>query len=492
LNGTAPLIGASTAWSWGFTGAGWYVAVIDTGIRRTHQFFAGKTIVEACFARGADGATGAGDCPNGTHTQVGPGSATPHPGNYDGYDHGTHVAGIAAGSFGALAGVAKGANIIAIQVFSRMTGTACAPSQACVTSWVSDTLAALDWLYTSRGSYRVASANMSLGGSTIYSSPCDSDSRRAVIDNLRNAGIATIVATGNDASCSGVTSPSCISSSVAVGSSTDSDGASPFNNWHPSLQKLFAPGSAVNSATGSSDTSYGSWSGTSMAAPHVAGAWALMKQVANNGSVTDLLKALRDTGIGVTSTCDSRRTAMPRLRVDRAITTLAAFTLTIQATPYGTTDPVPGAYRYAAGSQVQVAALPETYADFVSWTGGASGSTNPITITLDADKTILANFQFIFPPGATGVQQLNRSFSQGEYINVLRWQPHASNQGLTVTRYRIYRVSGGVRTQVAELAGTEREYQHRHVAHETASYHVVAVTVNDREGLPALVIVPAV
>jgi hypothetical protein len=492
LNGTVSLIGASTAWSWGFTGAGWYVAIIDSGVRRTHQFFAGKTTVEACFSRGADGATGAGDCPNGTSTQIGTGAAAPHPSDYSGYDHGTHVAGIAVGNAGTLAGVAKGADIIAIQVFSRISAAACGSSRPCLTSWAADTLAALDWLYINRGSYRVASANMSIGGSAKYGSACDSDSRKSAIDNLRNAGIATAVATGNDSYCSGVTSPSCISSSVAVGSSTDSDSASSFNNWHAILQRLFAPGDLVYSSTAASDTSYASYSGTSMATPHVAGAWALMKQVASNGSVTDFLKALRDTGVGVTSICDGRRTAIPRIRVDRAITTLAAFTLTLQSTQYGTTDPVPGSYRYAVGSQVQVTAVPDTYADFVGWSGGASGSMNPITITMDVNKTVLANFQFIFPPSATGVQQLNRSFSQGEYINVLRWQPHASNQGLDVTRYRVYRMSGGTRTQVAELSGSEREYQHRHVARETATYHVVAVTVNDREGLPALVIVPAV
>ena len=70
LDGTVNLVGAATAWSWGFTGSGWYVAILDTGIRSTHQFFAGKSIVEACFAKGADGVGGAGDCPNGQSTQT--------------------------------------------------------------------------------------------------------------------------------------------------------------------------------------------------------------------------------------------------------------------------------------------------------------------------------------------------------------------------------------------------------------------------------------
>ncbi len=53
LDDSASLIGASAAWDWGFTGAGWYVAVLDTGIRKTHEMFAGKTILEATAGRWA-------------------------------------------------------------------------------------------------------------------------------------------------------------------------------------------------------------------------------------------------------------------------------------------------------------------------------------------------------------------------------------------------------------------------------------------------------
>ncbi len=483
LNNTVNIIGASTAWSWGFTGQGWYVAIVDTGIRKTHQFFTGKSVVEACFSLGGDGVGPAGDCPNGSTSMTGPGSAVHYPSSYEGFDHGTHVAGIATGNYGSLAGVAKNADIIAIQVFSKF-------SDGTVKSYESDQLAGLNYLYSIRGSYRVASANMSLGGGA-YSTACDSKSQKAAIDNLRAAGIATAIATGNDGTCGTIGSPGCISSAIAVGSSTDSDGESDFNNWSATLQKLFAPGSQIYSSTGVSDTSYASWNGTSMATPHVAGAWALLKSVMATGSVNDFLAALRNTGVPITSVCDARRTPIPRIRVDLAIASLPRFTLTIQATPFGTTDPAPGAWGYAPGSQITVTAYPSTYADFVAWTGAASGSTNPLTVVVDANKTIVANFQYIFAPSATGQHLVNRSFSQMEYINDLKWQPSSSNAGLNVVMYRIYVQNGGTWSKLADVpaTGSSLEYLHRKAPAGATQYAIAAITSNSREGAPAMITV---
>jgi len=67
-------------------------------------------------------------------------------------------------------------------------------------------------------------------------------------------------------------------------------------------------------------------------------------------------------------------------------------TLTIAAGAGGTTSPAPNTYTHAYGTQVQVTALPDSGYQFIGWTGAATGTTNPITITMDADKTITANF----------------------------------------------------------------------------------------------------
>ena len=330
LNNTVNIIGASAAWAMGYTGSGWYVAILDTGIRKTHQFFTGKTVVEACYALGSDGSGPAGDCPNGLTSMTGSGAAVHYSSTYQGYDHGTHVSGIAAGNYGSLYGVAKDANIIAVKVFSMFSASDCGSANPCVMSWDSDQVAGLDYVYSIRGSYSISSANMSLGGGS-YNAACDSESQKVAIDNLRSAGIATAIATGNNSYCSSISSPACISTSVSVGSTTDADVRSSFSNWHPTLQKLFAPGSAVYSSTGASDSSYGSWSGTSMATPHVTGAWALVKQALSTVTVTDALAALRATGVPITTSCDSYTVAIPRIQVDDAITSLLPASITVTA-----------------------------------------------------------------------------------------------------------------------------------------------------------------
>src|SRR6266850_4811581 len=120
-----PLINADDEWVLGNDGTDQIVAILDTGVQNDHEFFAGgKVIAEACFSSN-DGTFGSTTvCPNGLETDFNPGAALPCPLDIEGCEHGTHVAGIAAGSGGSVLGVpifgvAKGAHIIAIQVFSR-------------------------------------------------------------------------------------------------------------------------------------------------------------------------------------------------------------------------------------------------------------------------------------------------------------------------------------------------------------------------------------
>ncbi|THB78263.1 MAG: peptidase S8 and S53 subtilisin kexin sedolisin [Desulfobacteraceae bacterium] len=313
LDNTVGIIGAEDAWNMGYTGQGWYVAVLDTGIRRTHEFFSGKTIVEKCYSQ-------EGDCPNGQTEDQGTGSAAHYPNNYFGWDHGTHVAGIAAGNNNSLYGVAKDADIIAVQVFSKFESSSDCGSPSitpCVLTWDSDQLKGLDYVYGLRSTYSIASANMSLGGGA-YTDFCDTNSRKAAVDNLRSVGIATAIATGNNGYCGAVGAPSCISTCISVGASTDADVETGFNNWHETLLRLFAPGASIYSATGDSNTSYESWNGTSMATPHVAGAWALIKQANPSVTVGDALSAFESTGTSIVTLCGGGA-SRPRINVDDAI-----------------------------------------------------------------------------------------------------------------------------------------------------------------------------
>ncbi len=485
LDGTASLVGATTAWTWGFTGKNWYVAVLDTGIRKTHQFFTGKSVIEACFSLGRDGSGGEGDCPNGNATMFGPGSAAHHPSEYSGYDHGTHVSGIATGNYGSLAGIAKDAGIIAVQVFTKFTPSDCGTSYSCVMSWSSDQLAGLDHIYSIRGSYRIAAVNMSLGGGR-YSSFCDGDSRKAAIDNLWNAGIATAIATGNNGYCNAVGAPGCISSAVSVGASTNGDAESTFNNWHATAQRLFAPGSSIYSSTGASDSSYASWNGTSMATPHVAGTWAVMKQALASGGVGEFLNWLRTTGVSIKSVCDSYVQGIPRIRIDKALQQFVKFTLNLQAGANGSTNPAPGNYTYTPGATVSISATPGEYSIFSGWTGDASGTASPLTVTMNGNRTIGANFRYVYAPAATGKQTVNRNFAQAEYINNLTWTPDSRNAGLTIANYRIYTVSGSATTLLAEVGGDATSYVHRNAGKGSREYRIAAVA-SGVEGAPVSV-----
>jgi len=82
---------------------------------------------------------------------------------------------------------------------------------------------------------------------------------------------------------------------------------------------------------------------------------------------------------------------------DKSVTAnfVRPYTLTIAAGSGGTTDPAPGTYTHDSGTQVSVRAMPNSGYQFSSWSGDASGTTNPITITMDSDKSITANFSAI-------------------------------------------------------------------------------------------------
>lgn len=321
LDNTVGIIGATDAWTSGYSGNGWYVAILDTGIRSSHEFFTGKTIVEACYSS-------VSHCPNSGTSQTGPGSAAHHPDTYAGWDHGTHVAGIAAGNNGSLYGVARDADIIAIQVFSRFDNDPyCAPDDDCVLAYDADILAGLNYIYSLRSTYSIAAINLSLGSGS-YSSNCDStySSYATAIDQLRSAGIATVAASGNGGSCSGIGAPACISSAISVGATTDADAMTDFSDYSATLLDLLAPGDAINASVGDTDTSYESWSGTSMATPHVTGAFALIREADGVTPVADVLTALIDSGEPATGSAncsnDGITLPVPRIKVDEAINVL--------------------------------------------------------------------------------------------------------------------------------------------------------------------------
>ncbi len=171
LASSVPLIGADSAWAAGYTGAGWAVAILDTGIDSSHPFLSGKVVAEACFSGG--GSTANTLCPDGQPQQIGTGAGVNCPTSIEGCAHGTHVAGIAAGKGTTFSGVAKDADLIAVQIFSQFDTATCSgfglPSP-CALSYSSDQLSGLDWVYSLRDTYNIAAANLSFGGGQLYNS----------------------------------------------------------------------------------------------------------------------------------------------------------------------------------------------------------------------------------------------------------------------------------------------------------------------------------
>jgi len=322
LRESVPLIGADQAWAQGFDGSGRVVAVIDTGVDSAHPFLAGKVVEEACYST-TFGSLTTTVCPNGAEEQIGSGAAVPCPLLPEGCWHGTHVAGIVAGdgtSFTPpLWGVGRGASLMAVQVFSRVNSDPDCPDGApCIGAFTSDILAALERVYSLRTTYDFASVNMSLGGG-LFSSTCDEEPYKPFIDNLRAAGIATVVAAGNNGATDQLSAPACVSTAVSVGATTKSDQVADFSNVAPFLS-LLAPGDPILSSY--PNGLFVVARGTSMAAPHVAGAWAILKQAAPQASVDEILQALAGTGVWITDTRGGSGTAVPRIQVDAALSLL--------------------------------------------------------------------------------------------------------------------------------------------------------------------------
>lgn len=285
---SVPIIQADVAHGLGLDGSGTAVAILDTGVEASHPFLGGKVIEEACYAS-AEEINDPGDCPDGSSAQTGPGAGTPC--DYLYCDHGTHVAGIVAGAGPDFTGVAPGASLIAIRVFH---GTNYCAEPPCAVAFGSDITAGLERVYELRDQYNIAAANLSLGGAVIYGS-CDGyfPAMDAAIANMRSNGIATVIASGNNGATAGISFPSCITPAISIGATDDADLVASFSNASSDLD-LFAPGVAIDSSVPGGG--FANFNGTSMATPHAAGAFAILRQANPSASVDELLTTLSDTG----------------------------------------------------------------------------------------------------------------------------------------------------------------------------------------------------
>ncbi|MCU1589741.1 MAG: putative subtilase-family protease [Frankiales bacterium] len=219
----------SDSYRWATDGSGVDVYVVDTGIRRTSADLRGRV------RSGIDEVDGgpADDC-NG---------------------HGTHVAGIIGGT---RYGVAKHARLVAVRVLDCDGGGP-----------VSRVLKGLDWVVRDHAAGVPAVANLSLGGAP---SPAVDAAVRALVKD----GIVVTTAAGNgDGAGQGIdacgTSPARTGIAITVSATDRTDTRPAWANYGRCVD-LFAPGVDVPSDWATGDSATQTLSGTSMAAPHVAGA----------------------------------------------------------------------------------------------------------------------------------------------------------------------------------------------------------------------------
>lgn len=174
--------------------------------------------------------------------------------NKDCHYHGTHVAGTIAGSE---FGVAKKASVVPLKVLD------CNGSGS-----ITGVIRAINWTIANHPAGTPAVANFSLGGGR-------SAGFNAAIASLVESGITTVVAAGNERTDACTRSPASTIEAITVGATDRFDTRSSFSNFGECVD-LFAPGSAIVSADARNYTRPVALSGTSMAAPHVAGISALI------------------------------------------------------------------------------------------------------------------------------------------------------------------------------------------------------------------------
>jgi subtilisin family serine protease len=299
------------------------IAIIDMGVENTHPYLKDKVTFEACFQ---DNYTSREDCADG---ETGTNTARPCPA--DNCSHGTFMAGIAAGNGDRLkltnSGIAKQANIYAIQVFGeRDTNCRVITDKFCYQTSVKEYSQALDFVHiynmvrkfynqlptTTVPIPQMSAVNMSFGGG-VFNAFCDSngslfDVGVDIAELKYTYNVPTVISAGNGIGStgiggSGVGAPGCLREAVTVSATANNTtpvNLTGFSNAANTLTDISAPGDLTfSSLLGNSYTpDTGSLGGTSGAAAHVSGAFALLNEVFPNDVLTvdNKLKLLTEVG----------------------------------------------------------------------------------------------------------------------------------------------------------------------------------------------------
>jgi subtilisin family serine protease len=311
------------------------VAVIDTGIDYDHPELDVRTGTK---------------CSGGSPWKQSCSGTAPADGDDDN-GHGTHVAGTAAAidNGRGVVGVAPGARLHAVKVL-KSDGS----------GWTSWIIAGID--YVTKNASTIEVANMSLGGSGMddgRSCADTTDAEKKAICNSVDAGVVYAVAAGNEDSDAAGSTPANHPDVITVSALADFDGEpgalgaptcrpdqddtlADFSNWG-SLVEVAAPGTCIHSTVPGGG--YDTYSGTSMASPHVAGAAALLASGPNDPTTRTQVEAIRDQIVasGNPGWTDDSGDGIPEPLLD-----VGTFTATLVPAPGGEGDggggdPDPGA-----------------------------------------------------------------------------------------------------------------------------------------------------
>lgn len=289
---SAGQIGAVVVHARGVTGQGVNVAILDSGVDADHAELAGKVLAYRNF------------------TDDGP---------EDAIGHGTHVAGIAAGE-GArdiddggranrVLGVAPDAELIVAKV--------CGNDGWCAEGAIME---AVEWAVAQGADVM----NLSLGGGA-FPDHCDGDPLAAKLNWAVGQGVTVVAASGNGGELGeGVAVPACGSKVIAVGAVDASDAVQPWSSYGRPLD-LVAPGLGILSSLSCQsvqtcpEAGYGKASGTSMAAPHVAGAAALLLQADPAMTPANIYGVLTETAKDIGTAGFDGKAGFGRVDIDAAV-----------------------------------------------------------------------------------------------------------------------------------------------------------------------------
>ena len=286
MEDVVPIHGVDLVWQdTGYTGAGVTMAIIDTGIDANHSGLddldddnsTNDTKVLAFFdAVNNPGAT------NGSEI---------HP--YDDNGHGTHCAGITAGTGAPTfqhVGVAPHANLVGVKVLSGGgSGT------------YAQVMAGMQWTVEKRHEFNIRAASMSLGGPAVSEwTTSEQESVNRMANEMMRAGVAIFIAAGNSAFSAQIGTPGSAEDAITVGALDKDTAIAVYSSQGPTEEGRIKPnlafvGSSVNATDANTGDGYVALSGTSMATPGAAGLGVLMFQANPDLSPFDVKNIMQET-----------------------------------------------------------------------------------------------------------------------------------------------------------------------------------------------------